>query len=96
MGPAGPAVGINAFERVYDVYVAANQYPSGLTTGLSCPTGSTIVSGGYWFQDSNLRAKRSFIGDAWGYPRIYILEVIDKDGWTLPAGFVVRMVVTCL
>ena len=68
----------------------------GIFGGLICPSNRTIVSGGFQLLRDDLKITDSFVGPAFGLPRVYFAQVRTVANQLLPEGDAARMWATCL
>ena len=63
----------------------------GIFGGLICPANRTIVSGGFQLLRDDLKITDSFVGPAFGLPRVYFAQVRTVANQLLPEGDAARM-----
>jgi hypothetical protein len=95
-GPAGPPAQLSAHEESRTLTLTGDRTNNGIFGGMICQQGGTLVSGGFDLLRDDVRVVESYIGPAFGFPRVYVLNVVSTDGSALPAGDVARQWATCL
>jgi hypothetical protein len=94
-GPAGADASIVPHEETRLLAIPVSNQYNGIIAGKLCADG-VLVSGGFSILAPNVEMVESYVGPAFGQPRVYFIHAKSKDGSAIPAGDVVKMYVTCL